>query len=263
MRGPGRVFFVGFAASCVAGLLGPLVAPASPAAPGAGGGGTAKIERMERHLQRDLKGILAQARAQLIQLALLPSVQAADASTCNADMAARVGSPRYDALGAADLSGDLYCLSPPVTSPVSVADRAYFLRAVGTGDLGVGDYQVGKATGAKGVGLGFPARAGGRITGIVYSPLSLAWLDQRVMAQRKKPARDLLVIDDHGTVLAHAGRTSTSVGTNLGATALIKKALRLDHSRGRTQFGGKKVFAAIDVVPLSGGAIHVAVTGRP
>jgi hypothetical protein len=64
-------------------------------------------------------------------------------------------------------------------------------------------------------------------------------------------------------VLGHAGPTPVSQGTNLGGTALVKKALEVDQSEGITHFGGRRVFAAIDVVPLSGDALHVAVTGRP
>jgi hypothetical protein len=221
-----------------------------------------KIEAMARHLRSDLNGILMRARAQLIQLSRLPSVQAGNASACTSDMATRAGDPRYTALGAADLSGDVYCLSIPYTPPVSIADRAYFLRALGTGDLGVGDFQIGRATGQGSVGLGFPVVAGGRTSGIVYSPLSLAWLDARIEAQRRRPARDLLVVDDHGTVLAHAGPAAVTQGANLGGTALVKKALKLDRSEGKTRFGGKRVFAAIDVVPLSDGAIHVTVSAR-
>jgi hypothetical protein len=126
----------------------------------------------------------------------------------------------------------------------------------------VGDFQIGRATGRGSVGLGFPVVAAGRTHGIVYSPLSLAWLDARIEAQRRRPARDLLVIDDHGTVLAHAGPAAVTQGANLGGTALVKKALKLDRSEGKTRFGGKRVFAAIDVVPLSDGAIHVSVSAR-
>jgi hypothetical protein len=237
-----------------------LVAP--PGSMAAGGGSHAKIEHLTRHIRADLKGILVRARAQLIELARLPSVRAGNSSACNTDMASRAGSPRYTALGAADLAGNLYCLSTPFTPPVSIADRPYFLRALGTGDLGVGDFQIGRVLGQGSVGLGFPVRAGGRTTGIVLSPLTLAWLDPRVERERKRPARDVLVVDDHGTVLAHAGPTSVAQGTNLGGTALVKKALRFDRSQGPTRFGGKRVFAAIDVVPLSGDGMHVAVTGR-
>ena len=235
--------------------------PASSLA--AGKGTRAKLERQARDLRKDLKGILVHARSQLIQLAALPSVQAQNASACNSDMAARAGDPRYTALGATDISGNLYCLSIPFTPPISAADRAYFLRAIGTGDLGVGDFQFGRVTGQGQVGLGFPVVAGGRTTGIVLATLAMAWLDPRVEAMRRRPARDLLVIDDHGTVLAHAGPTAVTQGTNLGGTALVKKALKLDSSQGITRFGGRRVFAAIDVVPLSGEGMHVAVTGRP
>jgi hypothetical protein len=221
-----------------------------------------KIEAMARHLRSDLNGILMRARAQLIQLSRLPSVQAGNASACTSDMATRAGDPRYTALGAADLSGDVYCLSIPYTPPVSIADRSYFLRALGTADLGVGDFQIGRATGQGSVGLGFPVVAGGHTSGIVYSPLSLAWLDSRIEAQRRGPARDLLVIDDHGTVLAHAGPAAVTQGANLGSTALVKKALKHDRSEGKTRFGGKRVVAATDVVPLSDRALHVAVSGR-
>ena len=119
---------------------------------------------------------------------------------------------------------------------------------------------LARVTGQGSVGLGFPVRVGGRITGITLSPLSLAWLDQRVEAQLRRPIRDLLVIDDHGTVLAHAGGAAAVVGTNLGGTALVKKALHGDRRVGRTRFGGKRVRAAFDLVPLSDDAMHIAVT---
>jgi hypothetical protein len=258
MKTRSRTRVTALAAACMAAIC--LALPAASTA--ASSKRSDKIEATARHLRSDLKRILVRARAQLIRLSRLPSVQAGNASACTSDMAARAGDPRYTALGAADLSGNLYCLSTPFTPPISIADRAYFLRALGTADLGVGDFQVGRATGQGSVGLGFPVVAEGRTSGIVLSPLSLAWLDPRIEAQRRRPARDLLVIDDHGTALAHAGPAAVTQGVNLGGTALVKKALKLDRSQGKTRFGGKRVFAATDVVPLSGGAIHVAVSGR-
>jgi hypothetical protein len=246
------------AATAVVVLLAPSAA--STTSSKSTSGKASGIERVARHLRRDLNGILAQARTQLARLSRLPSVQAGDKGACTMDMKARAGSPRYTALGAADLTGAIYCLSLPLASPVTIADRAYFLRALGTGDLGVGDFQIGRATGQDSVGLGFPVRVGSRVTGIVLSPLSLAWLDQRVETQLKRPTRDLLVIDDHGTVLAHAGRAAAVIGTNLGGTALVKKALHGNRDVRRTRFDGKRVRAAFDVVPLSDDTIHVAVT---
>jgi hypothetical protein len=237
--------------------------PISASATAAPSGRAAKVERLAHHLRGDLNGVLARARTLLRQLAALPSVQAGNPSPCSSDMAARAGDPRYTALGAADLTGNLYCLSSPITSPINIADRAYFLRALGTGGLGVGDFQIGRASGQGAIGLGFPVRVDTRLNGIVLTALSLAWLGPHVAAQRQKPARDLLVFDDHGTILADAGPASVAPGTNLGSTGLIKRGLRVVRSAGDTRFGGRRVFAAIDVVPLSGGGLHVAVTSRP
>src|SRR5436190_19141152 len=94
----------------------------------------------------DLGRILTSARSRLIGLAHLPSVQSHNASACNADMAALPALARYGSSGAADIQGNLFCLGIPFTSPVSIADRAYFLRAIGTREFGVGDYQQGRVT---------------------------------------------------------------------------------------------------------------------
>jgi hypothetical protein len=243
-------------------LLSPATAVAGPGPKGGERPGAGKAAGIARHLRKDLNGILATARAQLIQLARLPSVQATDAGACKADMAARAADPRYTALGAAGLNAEVYCLSIPFTPPLSIADRAYFLRAIGTGDLGVGDFQFGRVTGQGAIGLGFPVSVGAAINGIVLATLSTVWLDQRLESERRD-ARDLLMIDDHGTVTAHAGVTPTQVGTNLGAVRLVKRMLRHERGAGIFRFGGRRARVAFDPVPLSEGGMHVAALIRP
>jgi hypothetical protein len=211
----------------------------------------------------DLNRILAKARARLIRLARLPSVQERNPSACNADMAGLPAIGRYGVSGAADLEGNVFCLGIPFTPPLSIADRAYFLRAVGTRDLGVGDYQTGRVTGLGQIGLGFPTIASRRVTGIVLTVLSLDWLQRRITHRRPRGAVDVLVIDDHGTVLARAGRRPTRPGTNLGGNALVEAMLRHVQGEGTFRLGRKKlVRTAFDTVPLSDGNLHVAVSLR-
>jgi hypothetical protein len=211
----------------------------------------------------DLNRILAQARARLIQLARLPSVQAQNASACSAEMAALPAVARYGVSGAANLQGNVFCLGIPFTPPLSIADRAYFLRAIGTRDIGVGDYQTGRVTGLGQVGLGFPTVVGRRVTGIVLTVLSLDWLEHRITHLRPRGAVDVLVIDDHGTVLARAGRRQTRPGTNLGSNTLVEAMLSHVRGEGTFRLGRKKlVRTAFDTVPLSDGNMHVAVSLR-
>jgi hypothetical protein len=169
---------------------------------------------------------------------------------------------RYGSSGATDSKGSIFCLGIPF-SPTSIADRAYFLRAIGTRGFGVGDYQVGRVTGLGSIGLGFPIVVNRRATGIVLTVLSLDWLEQRIINRRPSGAVDVLVIDDHGTVLAHAGRRPAKPGTNLGNKALVETMLGKDQGVGTFRLGHKPVRAAFDTVPLSDHAIHVAVSVRP
>jgi hypothetical protein len=217
------------------------------------------VEKRTTNLNR----ILAKARARLIGLAGLPSVQAQNPAACNADMAALPVQARYGSSGAADLQGQLFCLGIPITSPVNIADRAYFLRAIGTRGFGVGDYQVGRVTGLGSIGLGFPIVVNRQVTGIVLTVLSLDWLQQRIVATRPRGALDVLVIDDHGTVLARAGRRETRPGTNIGSSALVKAMLSRDRGEATVRLGHKLVDAAFDTVPLSAENMRVAVSVRP
>ena len=216
------------------------------------------VEKRTANLHR----ILTKARTRLIQLAGFTSVQTQNAAACSADMAGLAVQARYGSAGAADLRGNLYCLGLPIPSPVNIADRAYFLRAIGTGGLGVGDYQVGRATGLGSIGLGYPVVVNRQVTGIVLTVLSLDWLEQRTMATRPRGAVDVLVIDDHGTVLARAGRVQTAPGTNIGGSALVRAMLSRERGEGIFRLGHLPVLSAFDTVPLSADNIRVAVSVR-
>jgi hypothetical protein len=179
-------------------------------------------------------------------------------------MAARGPTARYAGIGAANLAGDLYCVSPPTTASASIADRAYFLRAIGTRGLGVGDFQIGRTTGVNSIGLGYPVRGSdGKINGVAVAPISLTWLGGYLANQRPPAAVDLLLVDDHGTVLGRAGKRQTPSGVNLGSNPLVDSMTRADHGSGLFRIAGIPVITAWDTVPLSDGAIHVALSVRP
>jgi hypothetical protein len=251
------------AATCASALaclvLGVLAGPASAAAK-SGTAGPPDPGALVEKRTGDLSKILAQARKRLRKLAHLPSVLSGNASACSADMAALPPLARYGSSGAADLQGNLFCLGIPITSPVNIADRAYFLRAIGTRDLGVGDYQLGRVTGLGSIGLGFPTIVNRRVTGIVLTVLSLDWLEKRIIQKRPRGALDVLVIDDHGTVLARAGVRPTRPGTNIGGSALVRAMLSRDQGEGTFRLGHRKVRAAFDAVPLSAENMRVAVS---
>jgi hypothetical protein len=224
-------------------------------------GAAATAERLMVRTAVDLDDVLIGARENLAELADLPAIQNQDADACMTE-AQPFGDPRFTAVGASDLDGDLYCLTSGMQSPINIADRAYFLRTLGTRDLGVGDYQIGRATGIDAIGLGYPViDTGGAVTGIVLSPLALPWLQSRIERRASAKALDSLIVDDHGTVLTRVGEVQTDRGTNLGGSRLVDRALAEDVGSGNFKRPGNvRIGAAWGTVPLSDGAIHVIIS---
>jgi hypothetical protein len=238
----------------------PLSADAAGKRPALRGGAGAELG--VQRVTRDLSHVFASARAHLVKLSRLGSVRAQDAPTCNGEMAARLG-PRFTAIGATNRAGDIYCASPPLTSAASLADRPYFRRAIDTRGYAVGDFQIGRVAGAESLGMGFPVRAfDGGINGLVFSSMSVSWLDRHVGGKRPRGAPDVLVVDEHGTVLARAGRRQTRPGRNLAAKSLVDAMLATDEGIGAFRFAGLEVISAFDAVRATGGAVHVAVSVR-
>ncbi len=233
---------------------------AVPAAADAARGPTGTAERLAEKTILDLNGVLAGTRASLAEAADLPSVQAQDAAACQTEIAP-FADKRYTGVGAANLDGGLYCFSAGLPSPINIADRAYFLRTVGTRALGVGDFQIGRATGINAAGVGYPVFGDdGALTGITIAPISLTWLGDRVARRHSKKAADSLVLDDHGTVLARAGEIDTPNGTNIGGGKLAKAILGDDFGHGKFTLAGNPLHTAWGTVPLSDGEWHVAVS---
>lgn len=243
-----------------------LGGPGSDSALAAGGrlprgsaGAELGVQRMTRYLDR----VFRATRGHSIKLARLLSVRSQDAAACNADVAARLDYPRFTINGAADRSGNLYCASQPLTSPVSIADRPYFRRAIGTRRYAVGDFQIGKVSGLGALGTGYPVRgADGAINGAVFSDLSLGWLGRRVCAQRPRGAFDLLITDEHGTVLARCGGARTAPGRNLGRKSFVRAMLARDRGSGIFRIAGRSVVTAFAALKPTGGAVHLAVSVR-
>jgi hypothetical protein len=216
-----------------------------------------------RQMTGDLHRVFAAARKHLVKLSRLGSVRAQDGPACSGEMAARSGAPRFTIIGATNRAGDVYCASQPATSPANLGDRPYFIRAIGTRGYAVGDFQIGRVAGAETLGMGFPVRGGdGVINGLVFSSMSVSWLDRHVGGKRPRRALDVLVVDEHGTVLARAGKRQTPPSRNLAAKSLVRAMLANDHGIGAFRLAGRPVISAYDTVTPTGGAVHVGVSVR-
>jgi signal transduction histidine kinase/CheY-like chemotaxis protein len=142
-------------------------------------------------------------RQLLATLAEEQAYQDDDEGGCSGHLARlRSQYPAYANLGIVGLDGEVRCSAVPFSGPVSVADRAYFRRALETRDFAVGEYQVGRITRQPALNFGYPlVGEAGQIEGVVFASLHLGWFE-RVAARAPLPeGAVLLIVDRNGTVL--------------------------------------------------------------
>src|SRR5215831_15855747 len=121
----------------------------------------------------------------------------------------------YSLLGAADIDGRVFCASEP-TSFSSVANEPFFSRAMAQTGLAVGNYWVDPANGRK--MIHFAERfdgSDGRIAGVVFVGLDLAWLSDHLKERGLSPTASILIADREGNIIARLPNPDALVGKNM------------------------------------------------
>ena len=119
------------------------------------------------------------------------------------------GGGMYRAIGLILPNGDIFCSS--ITSKgseaINVKDRPHFRMAVETGKFSVGEYQVGRVTGAAGINFAYPVvDASGRLQAVVFAGLNIDTFIERGESRREglryAHGRVVSIIDRNSIVLA-------------------------------------------------------------
>jgi hypothetical protein len=149
-------------------------------------------------------GVLREgARQVLLVLAQLDPVQFHQPEACSAlfsQLKSRFAN--YSLLGAADLTGRVFCASGPISFS-SVTDQRFFRRAMAQPGLAVGNYWVDPATGQK--MIHFAERfdgEDGHAAGVVFAGLNLAWLSDHLKERGLSPTASILIADREGNIIA-------------------------------------------------------------
>lgn len=140
----------------------------------------------------------------LVALAKSQEVLSGKTEPCSSFMAELVEKFKtFTNIGAADLSGTLYCSGIPTTGPVTIADRTYFINAVANKDLSLGEYQIGRVTGKATIGLGYPVlNDSGSLVGVVFAAIDLGFVNTLAAEARLPQGAVFNLIDQNGIVLA-------------------------------------------------------------
>lgn len=230
-----------------------------------------RLERAEASL-RSLVGLAAAyqeqhiegARQMLTAVALAPPVFRGSAQDCEAYFRAlEQRYRRYANFGLLDPGGYLTCRAARTPHPVFSGDRPYFRQAIRTGGFAVGHYMIGRATGKPSLPFATPAyRDDGSLRGVIFAALDLVAADEQLRKLSIPAEFTLLVLDLKGTVLAAAGKSPLTPGTEI-PDAFLRQNLTLSQARLDRVDGedGDRWIYAMEPVgrPGEGG---VMVTGR-
>jgi signal transduction histidine kinase/HAMP domain-containing protein len=217
--------------------------------------------RTARLVSANQEVLIAGTRQLLTALANAPVVQNGDPG-CSAFLHELLEKyPYYSNLGVANSDGWQTCsaLSLP-TGPTNIADRAYFRRTIARGDFALGDYQIGRVTGKATINAGYPLYdRGGKLVGIVYAGIDLAWLQGMAAKTRLPAGSTVTLVDRNGTIFVRYPEMENAVGRVMPAGAL-RDAIQTQNGEGIVDAKGMDgVERLYGFLPLLDGAATVIV----
>jgi len=179
--------------------------------------------RLARLVALDHQQWIDGARQLLSTLARVPVVRQGDAA-CSAFLAGVLKeNPRYANLGTILPNGEVFCSALPFTPSVNLTDRLYFRRAVETRAFAVGEYQVGRITRRASVNFGYPLLDdAGRLQGVVFAALDLAWLREFPLHARLRQGSALTIVDGNGLILLRSEDSEKWVGRVAPETGIVR-----------------------------------------
>jgi len=123
---------------------------------------------------------------------------------------------RYIYADVMTLDGTPFCTPAPIDKKFSGSDRAYFRHALQSGGFAVGEYALGRLSGAPSLHFARPFRdRNGEVAGVVEIALSLEWLNEQIAKVDLPPDSILAIGDRNGVILARKPDGMTFVGRPL------------------------------------------------
>lgn len=187
--------------------------------------------RLARLAASNQQALIEGGQQLLVALARLPLLDTGDLAACDAFLAGLLHQYSYYInLGVAAPNGDLLCSALPHPDPVSYGDRAWLQETVKTADFVVGEYVIGRISGAALLPLAYPSLdESGRVRYVVFSAVDLAWLSRLPDDVQLPQGSVLTVIDRNGTILARNPDQEQWVGKVLPEAAAIEAILGEGH----------------------------------
>jgi hypothetical protein len=140
----------------------------------------------------------------LMAMSHMPAIRADRADGCSGYMAAvHKAFPDTIAIGAADLSGNVYCLSRPMERPINIGDRHHFKSALERNGFVVGQHVFSPTMKVPSLPFAYPIRdVDGRPVAVAFAVLTLSRLAEQLSSSHASHNANVVVIDRLGVIVA-------------------------------------------------------------
>lgn len=147
---------------------------------------------------------LIQTRGAMGVLALSPGVVALDPPACNAALAGFIaGQGAYAVAAVSNLRGQVVCASTPLALGLDNGQSAEFQAFLAEPKFTIGAVRTGRVSGERVLVALAPVRNQGRLVGMLSVSLRTAFLDRVAAATDTSLVRQVALVDERGTVIAH------------------------------------------------------------
>ena len=158
-----------------------------------------EAERIADSLANTQRRIIYETRVFLQELAAAPPIQDPADPHCTEFLRLSLRLAKtYVNLGVPLADGRLLCNAIPLASPVNVADRPYFQRALTQQVFAMSPIQTDRAAGVSSINFAYPVKANGpegKVVGVAVAVVSLDWWTQN-LAERDLPTGTVAYIVD-------------------------------------------------------------------
>src|SRR3990170_5109566 len=195
--------------------------------------------RLVRVASHEQEHLIRSAKQLLIVLAQLPVVQDSDPTECQGLFSALLEQyPFYSGFSVANPNGEVICSAPPVTTPVSFADRPWFQQILQTRDFTIGEYLIGRISGKSVIVLAYPVlNASKNLQAIVAIGIDLSWINQLISEADLPSNSAYTVIDRNGTILARYPDPEKWIGQPASDVPIVDEVLT-KQGEGTTEAAG-------------------------
>jgi diguanylate cyclase (GGDEF)-like protein len=187
-----------------------------------------ELTHIAKHAAQRQELVVKAAEQTLAAISLIPASVLFDRARCSNYLAKLLqgSSDIYQSMGIYTTNDVLICNAVPWQGRIVSPDRLYVRLAKSSGEMAIGEYQVGRVTKQQGFNIGYPVRDDSRkVTGVAFVGINLARLNRMAATTLLPGGSVLTVVDRNGVILVRHPAIAERIGKKMQNPEVMRSVL--------------------------------------